>query len=172
MPNLSTTFIFQYSLYNVIYMPIDINTKMFKGGDPANQANYLDCLPWTGYEKNTPVGYILPPGIKNITSFIKSVVILEAEVDEGFVIIKKKDVQPGDQIINVQLNENSLAAVLGSNGPDSEAIQLIDPVNGAKYTRLGWYNNHGQTDGLAMLAASRLIASLRGPGVHFGDDLK
>jgi hypothetical protein len=71
-------------------------------------------------------------------------------------------------IINVQLNENSIAMITGPAGADSEAILIIDPDGGKPYRRVGWYENQAYTDGLCMMAGTRFIRDLRGPGVHFG----
>lgn len=146
------------------------NTKILKGGDPNNDANWLECIPWTGFEKDFPVGVILPPSIRDVTRLIKSVTILDAEIDEGFKIIKKSEVTVDMDILNVQLNENSIAMIVGSAGADSEAIVIVHPNGGKQYTRLGWYNNVKHTDGLAMWAATRLRSHLIGPGVRIGGE--
>ena len=143
-------------------------TKMLKGGDPAVEANWLECIPWTGYEKRFPVGATLPPGIRDVTSLIKSVTILDAESDEGFKVVKKKEVTADMEILTVQLNENSIAIIVGPKGADSEAIQITDPDTGKIFTRLGWYNTHDKSDGLGMIAGTRFLRDIRGPGVHFG----
>jgi hypothetical protein len=143
-----------------------ISTKMLKSGDPSDEKNWLECIPWTGYGKQFPVGVILPPGIKDITNLIKSVTILDAESDEGFKVLKRREVTADMEVLAVQLNENSIAMIVGSAGADSEAIVIIDPTNQKQYTRLGWYDNHDKSDGLAMIAGVRLIRSLRGQGVH------
>ena len=143
-------------------------TKMLKGGDPADAANWLECIPWTGYEKRFPVGVTLPPGIRDITNLIKTVTVLDAESDEGFKVVKKKDVTADMDILNVQLNENSIAIIAGSKGADSDAILITDPDNGKLFTRLGWYNTHDKSDALGMIAGTRFIRDLRGPGIHFG----
>ncbi len=143
-------------------------SKILKNGDPANEKNWLECIPWTGYEKRLPIGATLPPGIRDITNLIKSVMVLDAESDEGFAVLRKREVTADMDIINVQLNENSIAMVAGPAGADSEAILIIDPDGGKLYTRLGWYDNHAHTDGLGMVAGTRFIRDLRGPGVHFG----
>ena len=147
---------------------IAANTKMLKSGDPANEANWLECIPFTGPERRFPVGAILPSGITDVTNLIKSVTVLDAESDDGFKILKKREVTANMQVINVQLNEKSIAMLVGPAGADSEDILLIDPNGGKKFTRMGWYDNHDHTDGLAMLAATRFMRDLRGPGIHFG----
>jgi hypothetical protein len=72
------------------------------------------------------------------------------------------------EIINVQLNENSIAMIVGPAGADSEAILIIDPDGGKQYTRLGWYDNHAHSDGLGMVAGTRFVRDIRGSGIHFG----
>ncbi len=144
------------------------NTKILKGGDPNNEANFLECVPWTGFEKDFPVGVILPPGIRDVTKLIKSVTILDAEIDEGFRVIKKSEATADMDIINVQLNENSIAMIVGPQGSDSELIVLVHPNGAKQYTRLGWYNNVKHTDGLAMWAGTRFRRNLIGSGVKVG----
>ncbi len=143
-------------------------TKIFKGGDPENDADWLECIPWTGYEKRLPVGATLPPGIRDVTNLIKSVTVLDAESDEGYKVLKKKDVTNDMEIIAVQLNENSVAMILGPEGANSKTILITDPDNGKQYTRMEWYNTHDKSDGLGMVAGTRFIRDIRGPGVHFG----
>ena len=144
------------------------NTKILKAGDPNNAANWLECIPWTGFEKDFPVGVILPPSIRDVTRLIKSVTILDEESDAGFKIIKKSEVIADMDILNVQLNENSIAMIVGPQGSDSEAIVLVHPNGGKQFTRLGWYDNVKHTDGLAMWAATRLRRNLIGSGVKVG----
>jgi hypothetical protein len=137
------------------------SVRILTGGDPSNAENWLECIPWTGYGRQFPVGVILPPGIKDIRDLIKEVLVLDGESDEGYKRMKKSEVNSNMSIINIQLNENALAMILGPTGADSEAIVIVDPTNGKQYTRLGWWKNHEHTDGLAMIAYSRLIRGMR-----------
>jgi hypothetical protein len=144
------------------------NTKILKGGDHNNDANWLECIPWTGYEKDFPVGVILPPGIRDVTKLIKSVTILDAEIDEGFRVIKKSEATADMDIINVQLNENSIAMIVGSEGANSTAIVIVHPNGGKQHSRLKWWNDVHHTDGLAMWAGTRFRRHLIGSGVKVG----
>jgi hypothetical protein len=144
------------------------NTKMLKSGDPNDPANFIDCVPFTGFEKDFPIGVILPPSIRDVTKLIKFVTILDAESDEGFKVIKKNEVTADMDILSVQLNENSIAMIVGPQGADSELIVLVHPVGGKQFTRLGWFENVKHTDGLAMWAATRLRRHLIGSGVQVG----
>ena len=67
---------------------------------------------------------------------------------------------------------NYFAIIAGPKGADSDAIQITDPDNGKLYTRLGWYNTHDKTDGLGMIAGTRFIRDIRGPGVLFWREIK
>lgn len=147
---------------------VGLGSKILLGGDSEDEANWLECIPFTGYEKRFPDGVILPPGIRDVTSLIKSVTVLDAESEEGFRTLKKGEVTKDMEIISVQLNEKSIALIAGQAGADSEAILIVDPNGGTKYTRLGWYDNHGHSDGLAMVAAVRFLSRLKGPGVFLG----
>jgi hypothetical protein len=143
-------------------------SKILKGGDHEDEANWLPCIPWIDYGRRFPVGVILPPGIRDVTSLIKSVMVLDAEVDEGFKVLKKSEVTKDMEILNVQLNENSIALIVGPAGLDSEAIVIIDPDGGAQYTRLGWWETHDHTDGLGMIAGNRFRTRIQGLGVQIG----
>jgi len=145
-----------------------LGSKILRGGDPEDEANWLECIPFTGYSKRFPDGVIMPPGIKDVTSLIKSVTVLDAESEEGFRVLRKSEVSKDMEIISVQLNEKSIALIAGPAGADSDAILIVDPNGGQKYTRLGWYDHHGQSDGLAMVAAVRFLGRLKGPGVFLG----
>jgi hypothetical protein len=143
-------------------------SKILKGGDPAKEENWLECIPWLGYEKQFPDGVILPPGLRDVTSLIKSVMVLDAESDEGFKILKKKEVTADMEILNVQLNENSIAMIVGPDGLNSKTILIIDPDGGKQYTRQEWWDKHGHSDGLGMIAGNRFRRRVQGAGAHIG----
>lgn len=115
--------------------------------------DWLECIPWTGMEKDLPVGYTTKvPGL-NIIKFIKSVEILDGESEEGSRFIKMAERKEGDIIIGVKLNEKSIERVVANYGPSW--IVLKHANGGKSYNRLAWRDKYG-TDGLALLAIRNL----------------
>jgi hypothetical protein len=124
--------------------------------------NFLPCIPWTGFEKDLPAGGILPAGIM-ITDLVRWYIILDAQSDEGFKLVKPDEVTKNMKLINAVINEGSIRALGGS---DSRRILITDPDGGKKLTRMQWYNAHCHSDGLALWAIRNKRMELFGGGVH------
>jgi hypothetical protein len=127
-------------------------STIFRGGDPGNKENWLECIPFGSKDKDLPCSVQFTVGI-NIIDLIKSITVLDAQSEEGFRVLKTRELTKDMVIIDVELNEKSIAKIVGSQGADSNAIILIDPDGHTRYTRLGWYESHGGKDGLAAYAA-------------------
>lgn len=121
--------------------------------------NWLECLPFTGQEASLPLGYtVMIPGL-TLKQFIYRVEVLDAEELAGYRTVKASELKPGDVIIGVQLNENSVKKVIESYGGDW--IRIKDATAGKDYNRAKWWEKYG-TDGMELSAIKDLRASQKG----------
>ncbi len=133
----------------------DANGYPIETGEDGQQ-NWLECIPWTGQEKDLPLGYTtVVPGL-DVMNLIKRVEVMDAEEDAGYRTVKKAEVKKGDVIIGAVLNENTTKKIVETYG--GSWIRLKDANSGKNYNRMEWYNKFG-TDGLELLA----IRNLRNP---------
>lgn len=133
----------------------DANGYPLESGEDG-AGNWLECLPWTGQEKDLPLGYTTKvPGL-DVMNLIKRVEVMDAEEDAGYREIKKSQMKPGDVVIGAQLNENTTKKIADTYGGDW--IRLKDANSGKNYSRMEWRQKFG-TDGLELLA----IRNLRNP---------
>jgi len=145
--------------------------------EPTNvDGDYLEkCVPWTGEEKDLPLGVIgLPQGI-DILDLIKSVTVFDDNTETGLAVVKASVIKKGMKLANAALWEPRIEAI-GLAG-----IRIIDPDGGQHLTRFpvegssigSWWASVGvdglprHTDGLAMWAIRRLRMKINGGGVHF-----
>lgn len=126
-------------------------------GQPVEDSGdgWLECVPWTGQEKDLPAGYTVKvPGLDPM-KFVQKVELLDAEVDEGSRFVKVNELKKGDIIIGAKLNENSIKRVEANYGPDW--CRLKSANGGKNFNRYEWREAFG-TDGLALLAVRNLRA--------------
>ena len=137
-----------------------------------DETNWLEkCVPWTGLERDLPLGVIgLPQGI-NVVDLVKSVTIFDDNTESGLAEIKPADIKAGMKLASAKMWESRIEAI-GASG-----IRIVDPDGGRQLTRYPeWYEslsadgvNPRHTDGLAMWAVRKLRTKMAGPGVHFGE---
>ena len=88
--------------------------------------DWLQCLEWTGNEKDLPVGEkTLIPGYRAV-NLVRFWEILDADSDEGYKVVKKAELRPGDIIIGAQINENSYQRVRKHYGPNFMLFKLTN----------------------------------------------
>lgn len=140
-------------------MTTDTDGKDANGYPLDENGNWLECLPFTGQEASLPLGYtVMVPGL-TMKQFIYRVEVLDAEELEGFRTVKASELKPGDVIIGVQLNENSVKKVVDTYGGDW--IRIKDATAGKDYNRMKWRDKYG-TDGMELSAIKDLRASQKG----------
>lgn len=76
------------------------------------------CVAWNGIEAKLPTGALMPPAV-NVLKLIKTWTVLDAESDEGFRDVKAADLKPDDAIIGCHANNNSIARIILTYGPDA-----------------------------------------------------
>lgn len=132
----------------------DENGYPLEGEDSSG--SWLECIPWTGQEKDLPLGYnTVVPGL-DVMTLIKRVEVLDAEEDAGYREVKRSEVKHGDVIIGAVLNEKSTKKICDTYG--GSWIRIKDANSGKNYNRIEWKEKFG-TDGLELLA----IRNLRNP---------
>jgi len=116
---------------------------------------WLPCLPWTGEERDLPLG-----GISKIPGFdpvmlVNRWEVLDAESEAGSRLVKAAELKPKDLIIGARINERSVLELVSTYGPRFIVLAEADPgleIEGAKkLTREEWHAKYG-TDGLALWA--------------------
>jgi hypothetical protein len=127
----------------------------------------LECVPWTGLEKDTPAGVNGLPADVFITDLITAVVVIDTTKPEGIAEIPYENVKHDMKIINVKLNEGAINAI----DPEGRIIKIVDPDTQKGLTRREWFDTPAldgeprRTDGLAMWAAVRVNLKARGGGI-------
>lgn len=125
------------------------------------------CVPWTGLERDLPLGVIGLPQTINILDLVKSVTIFDDDTENGLREIKPSEVKTGMKLAGAKMWESRINAV-GAAG-----IRIVDPDGGKQKTRKQWYEslsvdgiNRRHTDGLAMFALRKLRTKVVGEGIH------
>ena len=135
----------------------------------AIEDDYLEhCVPWTGIERDRPVGVIGLPANVDVIKLIETVTVLDENAESGIAEIKPSQVVEGMSPNAAKMWEDAIEAM------GSASIRIIDPDGGAQLTRRQWYDALSadgvcprHTDGLAMWAVNRLQMKINGGGVHF-----
>ena len=142
-----------------------MSDKEYIKGDSDSEVEGEDwlehCVPWTGFERDLPVGIIGIPNTMNVFSFIKSVTIFDDDVEGGVRTgVKLKDLVPGMQVSDAELWTKRLEPFL-------TIIRVVEADGGAKKTLEEWYNTISadgvtprHTNGLTMYALTKIRASL------------
>lgn len=125
------------------------------------------CVPWTGLERDLPLGVIGLPETINILDLVKSVTVFDDDTESGLKEIKPSEVKKGMKLAGAKMWESRINAV-GAAG-----IRIVDPDGGKQKTRRQWYEslsvdgvNRRHTDGLAMFALRKLRTKIVGEGIH------
>jgi hypothetical protein len=130
--------------------------------------NWLDkCVPWTGLERDLPLGVIGIPETINILDLVKSVTVFDDDTESGLKEIKPSQVKKGMKLAGAKMWETRIHAI------GAGSIRIVDPDGGKQKTREQWYHslsvdgaNARHTDGLAMFAVRKLRMEIMGKGIH------
>ena len=107
----------------------------------TQEVNWLECIPWTGMEKDLPVGeQTLIPDFRAV-DLVKRWEILDVEEDAGYREVKKAELKPEDKIIGCVINENSFNKVVSTYGPNF--FKAANANGGKKYNRWEWKEAFG-----------------------------
>ena len=124
----------------------------------SDKAEWLEeCVPWNGKESSLPTGALMPPAI-DVFKLIKSWTILDAESDEGFRVVRTRELQPEDTIIGAEANNGSIRAILKTYGAD--AFRFTD-TQGTQLSPEAWASRM-HTNPFALLAVTRKLMGPRG----------
>lgn len=103
--------------------------------------NWLECIPWTGSEKDLPVGEVTTVPNFRAMDLVRRWEILDVEEDEGFRTVKFSELKPNDKIIGCQINENSFNKVVSTYGQNF--FMAARANGGKKYNRWEWKDAFG-----------------------------
>jgi len=128
-------------------------------GDPAEES-WLECVPWDGKEKSLPLGALFPAGFM-ASSFVKRVVIADAESEEGVKEISPKEFDRKTMsLVDVVLNEKLIARIVEGRGGEGQF--LFKPAGGGKpLTRTQW-RDRMMTDAWKLQAIKELLIGTAG----------
>lgn len=91
-------------------------------------------------------------------------IVLDADIDEGFVEKKTSELDKEDIIIGVRLNANSLAKIADMYGRD---FYQIREANGMALMTLDQWHERFGSNGLGLVAIRNMRQHLNGGGIHF-----
>jgi hypothetical protein len=128
-------------------------------GDPADE-NWLECIRWDGKEASLPLGALFPAGFM-ASSFVKRVVIADAESEEGVKEISPKEFDRDTMsLVDVVLNEKLIARTVDGRGGEGQF--LFKPAGGGKpLTRTQW-RDQMKTDAWKLQAIKELLIGTAG----------
>jgi len=111
------------------------------GEDEINENIYLDCIPWDQSEKSLPAGIkTLIPRFSAI-NLVRVWEVLDVDTDDGFRLVKPRDLQPDDILIGAQMSEPAFKKICEGYGNDALLFRRAD--TGKLLTRASWVGNYG-----------------------------
>jgi hypothetical protein len=121
---------------------------------PAEE-NWLECIPWDGKEASLPLGALFPVGFM-ASSFVKRIVVADAESEEGVKEISPKEFDRKTMsVVDVVLNEKLIARTVEGRGGEGQF--LFKPAGGGKpVTRIQW-RDQMKTDAWKLQAIKELL---------------
>lgn len=105
------------------------------------QSEWLECIPWTGSEKDLPVGEVTTVPDFRAMDLVRRWEVLDVEEDEGFRTVKYSELKPTDKIIGCQMNEKSFDKVVSTYGKNF--FKAARAGNGKMYNRWEWRDAFG-----------------------------
>jgi hypothetical protein len=127
--------------------------------DPAEE-NWLECIPWDGKEASLPLGALFPARFM-ASSFVKRIVVADAESEEGVKEISPKEFDRKTMsLVDVILNEKLIARTVEGRGGEGQF--LFKPAGGGKpLTRTQW-RDQMKTDAWKLQAIKELLIETAG----------
>jgi hypothetical protein len=123
------------------------------------------CVPWTGEERDLPVGEQTRIPDFRAMDLVRRWEVLDVESDEGFKVVKKEELKPSDKIIGAQINENAVNAIVKTYGKRFFVAYRADPSDskpgGDGFDRWEWYDKFGHTDVLELEALKQIRRAKR-----------
>lgn len=81
-----------------------------------SDTDWNSCLPWTGEEKDLPLGeQTRIPDFRAI-DLVRRWEVLDVEEDAGFREVKTSELKPTDKIIGAKINENAFDKIVTTYG--------------------------------------------------------
>jgi hypothetical protein len=157
--------------------PVDEDDRLKKLGDDIvgcdncdnapdvwgwDEASWLQCVPWDGEEKSLPVGEQTRIPNFRAVDLVRRWEVLDVEEDEGYRVVKRSEIQPGDTVIGAQINEKSVAKIAATYGP---RFFVAKATGVDKLMDRGEWRAAFGTDVLVLQALKEVRQSVAGGGV-------
>lgn len=126
------------------------------------EGSWLDCPCWTGEEKDLPAGEFPKVPDFQAADLVRRWEVLDVEEDEGFRVVKRSEIHPGDIIIGCQINEKAVAKVAATYGP--RFVTFMPATGGSRLDRGEWRDAYG-TDALELTALKQIRQAITGGGI-------
>ena len=109
--------------------------------EASEDDNWLECIPWTGNEKDLPLGeWTSIPNFRAV-DLVRRWEVLDVEEDAGFREVKKAELKPDDVIIGAIINENSFNKLVENYGKRFFLAKHASSM--AQYDRWEWKKAFG-----------------------------
>jgi hypothetical protein len=121
---------------------------------PDEEIDWLECVPWTGEERDLPLGEQTKIPDFRAVDLVKAWEVLDVQSELGFKVVPTKALSASDKIIGAQINENSVKAIKRSYGDRWFVAKRAD--GRGPFTREEWYTNFGGADVLELEALKQI----------------
>ena len=108
---------------------------------PLVEDNWLECIPWTGSEKDLPAGEVTTVPNFRAVDLVRRWEVLDVEEESGFRTVKRAEIGPNDKIIGCVINENAFNKVVETYGKNFFIAARAN--GGKKYNRWEWKSAFG-----------------------------
>ena len=133
-------------------------TNTIEYEDVSEDENWLECLPWTGNERDLPLGeWTSVPNFRSV-NLVRRWEILDVEEDAGFREVKTAELKQDDTIIGAKINENSFNKLVETYGKGFFKAKHAGSM--AQYNRWEWKQAFG-TDVLELEALKQIRMGLK-----------
>lgn len=124
------------------------------------EENWLDGLcHYNGTGADLPLGgYAKIPNWQP-EKIVQKWMVLDAEVDDGFVWKKTNELSPDDILIGVQMNQSSIQAIVDTYGKD---FYQVREANGGPLMSLDRWQEKFHNNGLGLVALRNIRTKLDG----------
>ena len=105
------------------------------------EVNWLECIPWTGSEKDLPVGEVTTIPNFRALDLVRRWEVLDVEEESGFRTVKRAEIGPNDKIIGCVINENAFNKVVETYGQNF--FKAARANGGKQFNRWEWKSAYG-----------------------------
>lgn len=103
---------------------------------------WLECVPWDREESSLPVGEQMVVPNMTAMSFVYRWIIIDAEEDNGYRLVRRKELTDDDTIVGAQINESTVRITEDTYG-DRFFVAASPGKPDVLLTRREWREEHG-----------------------------